>query len=102
MRTGSVVTSLLTGAQITRLALQRGFDELGIEEVTIALPYTRSPEQVLARLTRGSAAWSPNLAPADGDSEVQRALRDHDGSCRAGPEVVGYETCRRRYPAVRR
>lgn len=38
------------GARITRLALERGFADLGIEQVTIALPYTRSPERVVARL----------------------------------------------------
>lgn len=37
------------GARITQEFLQRGFSELGIDEVTIALPYTRNPEAVLAR-----------------------------------------------------
>jgi ribosomal-protein-alanine N-acetyltransferase len=37
------------GAQITRAALGRGFGELGLESVLIALPYTRSPERVVAR-----------------------------------------------------
>jgi [ribosomal protein S5]-alanine N-acetyltransferase len=38
------------GADITRLALSRGFGELGLDEVVIALPYTRSPTRVVARL----------------------------------------------------
>ncbi len=37
------------GAEITRTALDRGFDELGLDEVIIALPYTRSPDRVVAR-----------------------------------------------------
>jgi ribosomal-protein-alanine N-acetyltransferase len=38
------------GAAVTRAALDRGFGELGLDEVTIALPYTRSPDRVVARL----------------------------------------------------
>ena len=38
------------GLAITRAALDRGFGELGLDEVTIALPYTRSPDRVVARL----------------------------------------------------
>lgn len=38
------------GAAITRAALKRGFRELGLDEVLIALPYSRSPERVVARL----------------------------------------------------
>ena len=37
------------GAEITRAALDRGFDELGLTEVIIALPHTRSPDRVVAR-----------------------------------------------------
>ena len=37
------------GAEITRTALDRGFAELGLDEVIIALPYTRSPDRVVAR-----------------------------------------------------
>lgn len=37
------------GAAITKAALDRGFAELGLDEVTIALPYTRSPDRVVAR-----------------------------------------------------
>jgi RimJ/RimL family protein N-acetyltransferase len=37
------------GAAVTRLALARGFDELGLDEVLIALPYTRRPDRVVAR-----------------------------------------------------
>lgn len=37
------------GADITRAALERGFGELGLDEVVIALPYTRSPDRVVAR-----------------------------------------------------
>ena len=37
------------GAAITRAALERGFGELGLDEVIIALPYTRSPDRVVAR-----------------------------------------------------
>jgi ribosomal-protein-alanine N-acetyltransferase len=55
------------GAQITRLALQRGFDELGIEEVTIALPYTCSPEKVLARF-----GFIPNGEVSYGDTTFRR------------------------------
>jgi len=77
------------GAEITRAALDRGFGELGLDEVLIALPYTRSPERVVARfgfvpagevtydgarfrqyrLTR--AAWA--AAPAQRDSTASRA-----------------------------
>ena len=37
------------GADITRMALDRGFGELGLDEVIIALPYTRNPARVVAR-----------------------------------------------------
>ena len=37
------------GAEITRTALDRGFGELGLDAVVIALPYTRSPDRVVAR-----------------------------------------------------
>ena len=37
------------GADVTRAALDRGFGELGLEEVIIALPYTRNPARVVAR-----------------------------------------------------
>ena len=37
------------GADITRAALDRGFAELGLDEVIIALPYTRNPARVVAR-----------------------------------------------------
>jgi [ribosomal protein S5]-alanine N-acetyltransferase len=37
------------GAEITRAALDRGFGELGLDEVIIALPYTRNPARVVAR-----------------------------------------------------
>lgn len=37
------------GAAITRAAFDRGFDELDLDEVLIALPYTRNPDQVVAR-----------------------------------------------------
>lgn len=53
------------GAEITRTALSRGFDGLGLDEVIIALPYTRNPDRVVARfgfaphgeVTYGSAAF---------------------------------------------
>ena len=37
------------GARITRAALDRGFAELGLDQVIIALPYTRTPDGVVAR-----------------------------------------------------
>jgi RimJ/RimL family protein N-acetyltransferase len=37
------------GAEITRAALDRGFGEFGLDEVIIALPYTRSPTRAVAR-----------------------------------------------------
>ncbi|HYP43575.1 MAG TPA: GNAT family protein [Propionibacteriaceae bacterium] len=37
------------GADITRAALDRGFRELGLDSVLIALPYTRSPERAVRR-----------------------------------------------------
>lgn len=37
------------GADITRAALARGFDEFGLDAVIIALPFTRSSERVVAR-----------------------------------------------------
>ena len=37
------------GEAIARAALDRGFGELGLEEVVIALPYSRSPDRVVAR-----------------------------------------------------
>jgi len=37
------------GAEITRAALDRGFGEVGLDEVLIALPFSRSPERVVAR-----------------------------------------------------
>ena len=37
------------GAAVTRAALNRGFTELGLETVLIALPYTRNPGRVVAR-----------------------------------------------------
>jgi ribosomal-protein-alanine N-acetyltransferase len=37
------------GAVITRAALDRGFGELGLEQVVIALPYSRRPDRVVAR-----------------------------------------------------
>lgn len=38
------------GDSVTRLALHHGFDELGLDEVTIALPFTRNPGAALRRL----------------------------------------------------
>lgn len=38
-----------SGAEITRAALDRGFGELGLDDVIIALPYTRNPTRVVAR-----------------------------------------------------
>jgi [ribosomal protein S5]-alanine N-acetyltransferase len=38
------------GAGITRAALDRGFGELGLDAVVIALPFTRNPARVVARL----------------------------------------------------
>ncbi|QGN32589.1 GNAT family N-acetyltransferase [Microlunatus sp. Gsoil 973] len=37
------------GADITRAALRTGFEELGLDEVIIALPFTRSPTRAVAR-----------------------------------------------------
>lgn len=37
------------GAEITRAALDRGFTELGLDEVIIALPHSRNPARVVAR-----------------------------------------------------
>jgi [ribosomal protein S5]-alanine N-acetyltransferase len=37
------------GADITRAALDRGFAELGLDEVIIALPFTRSSDRAVAR-----------------------------------------------------
>ncbi len=37
------------GAQVTRAALARGFTDLGLAEVVIALPYTRHPDRAVAR-----------------------------------------------------
>lgn len=37
------------GAAITRRALARGFGELGLDEVLIALPYSRNPDRAVAR-----------------------------------------------------
>lgn len=37
------------GLAIARVALERGFDDLGLDEVVIALPYSRSPDRVVAR-----------------------------------------------------
>jgi RimJ/RimL family protein N-acetyltransferase len=37
------------GEAVTRAALDRGFGELGLESVLIALPYTRDPERVVRR-----------------------------------------------------
>ena len=37
------------GEDIARSALTRGFTELALEEVLIALPYTRKPDRVVAR-----------------------------------------------------
>lgn len=37
------------GAAVTRAALTRGFTELGLETVLIALPYSRNPDRVVAR-----------------------------------------------------
>jgi hypothetical protein len=38
-----------SGAAIAEAALDRGFTELGLDEVIIALPYTRNPDRVVAR-----------------------------------------------------
>jgi RimJ/RimL family protein N-acetyltransferase len=38
------------GLAVTRAALERGFRELGLDAVIIALPFTRSPERAVARL----------------------------------------------------
>jgi RimJ/RimL family protein N-acetyltransferase len=38
------------GAGVTRAALDCGFAELGLETVLIALPYTRNPDRVVARI----------------------------------------------------
>jgi [ribosomal protein S5]-alanine N-acetyltransferase len=37
------------GAEITRAALDRGFDEFGLDDVIIALPFSRNPTRVVAR-----------------------------------------------------
>jgi len=37
------------GADITHAALDRGFSELGLDSILIALPYTRSPERAVRR-----------------------------------------------------
>ena len=37
------------GGAITRAALEQGFGELGLDAVIIALPFSRSPERVVAR-----------------------------------------------------
>ena len=37
------------GDGIARQALDHGFRELGLEEVVIALPYSRRPDRVVAR-----------------------------------------------------
>jgi RimJ/RimL family protein N-acetyltransferase len=39
------------GAAITREVLERGFTDLGLTDVLIALPYSRSPDRALARLS---------------------------------------------------
>ncbi len=38
------------GAAITREVLERGFTDLGLTDVLIALPHTRSPDRAVARL----------------------------------------------------
>jgi [ribosomal protein S5]-alanine N-acetyltransferase len=38
------------GAAITREVLERGFTNLGLTDVLIALPYSRSPDRAVARL----------------------------------------------------
>jgi RimJ/RimL family protein N-acetyltransferase len=85
------------GAAITRAALERGFGELGLDEVIIALPYTRSPDRVVARfgftpdgeVTYGEAvfrqyrltrrAWSAGEALHPGGDD------DQDGGAAEGP-----------------
>lgn len=37
------------GAAIAREALRRGFTELGLDDVVIALPYSRNPDRVVGR-----------------------------------------------------
>lgn len=37
------------GRAIARLMLDRGFGEFGLDEVVIALPYSRSPDRAVAR-----------------------------------------------------
>ena len=85
------------GAAITRAALERGFGELGLDEVIIALPYTRSPDRVVARfgftpdgeVTYGEAvfrqyrltrrAWSAGKALHPGGDD------DQNGGAAEGP-----------------
>jgi len=53
------------GAAVTRAMLDRGFGELGLTDVLIALPYSRAPDRVVARfgfrpdgeVTYGDAAF---------------------------------------------
>ncbi|MDR2997986.1 MAG: GNAT family N-acetyltransferase [Microbacterium sp.] len=55
------------GAQITRESLDRGFGELGLEEVTIALPETRNAAKVVAKV-----GFVPDGVATYGESSFQQ------------------------------
>ena len=69
------------GADITLAALDRGFGELGLEEVIIALPYTRNPTRVVARF-----GFTPDGEVTYGDAPFRqyRLTRQAWSSARSG------------------
>jgi RimJ/RimL family protein N-acetyltransferase len=69
------------GRAITRAALDRGFDELGLDSVVIALPYTRSPERAVRRF-----GFAPDGEVVYGGATFRQYRLTRDGWRRArGP-----------------
>lgn len=72
------------GAEITRAALDRGFEEFGLDAVLIALPFTRSSERTVARF-----GFRPYGEVSYGGAQFrQYRLTRHDWLARVMPDAV--------------
>jgi RimJ/RimL family protein N-acetyltransferase len=66
------------GREITRAALDRGFDELGLESVLIALPFSRSSDRAVGRF-----GFVPDGTVVHGGSTFRQYRLTRDGWRRA-------------------
>lgn len=71
------------GLEVTIAALDSGFDELGLDEVVIALPFSRNPTDAVARL-----GFVPDGEVTYGDATFRQYRLTHDTWAEVRPQLL--------------